>query len=1026
MMKAARFCGGVLLYLAIWAMAMPAWAGESQAQAIPMSDGLNVAILMDCSNSMARAKDDPSKRGADENFFRLDAASIMVDMCSIGNSNVAVLPFHKNVAKGDFWGRMIPVTMESRQELSDKILAYDNVSGGTYIFRALSQANDLLEAQVEVGNTNKNIILLLCDGKQSAAKGDTITDAQMAEELSKEVDRARNNGFVIYTIGLLGATDYAFDRASLESMALSTGGKKFEADSADRLPGIFSEIFADAIGSTMASVESGPAPGYDSLQAISMKIPNNSVREANILIRNTEAKNGRISIPKIIVLDPDQKPMALGENVMIQYTNYTTEGGDTYASRYTHAKIIAPSAGEWQILFPRDDAATSVAQPFDLLYNYNVQLYAQVADAEMNKGETLRVKAFFVEQYDPQTGAFTPSGDIALYQHGIQAKIEVVNAYGDVLKQADDVPMVRSERPLAEGDIAGCFYYHVSLTDLGITDSGAYKIQIAAEGDNLVRTLINPLSFTVANREPVANDPVSHTIQIEDILAGDIDASRSWTIDAAELFSDPDGDLLTYALPAKSELVDVTQADGKFTFATKGKTGTEAVTISATDNERESCQATVNITVDSIAERFLADHEVRLSFDKELYDKGDTVKVCLQLYDKAREAFVVDPAYYSLLQAGLVVKRESSRDIAQTAMALGSVTPTGQKDAMPALTAEYTLDTMADNYSFSAEAKLNGREVAVAAASILLDPVEPVLVEEALGRIPRMLRADGPEGGVPIAIDLSECFSDTPGDRLSYIVTVTSEPVARGLVAKLLGLVGVVTLEPHRVVETVHQDSQLTISPVADGKTRIKLTATDTDGKTASTDFVLTVESPKLQLTVLIATVLLSLILAAILFALWYWFIYRKAWPQKSDRELMFYVNDSQVVTGNGETEGRLPGKGKAEVRLSSLFDVDFRAQGDVDADLLDKLALILVRPAARNRLRVRVKDNRFFSGEACEVSLDTGITLDEKRRTIVWPALGQLNVSLHGSTVGIQRTNGAAADTGNGYYSSSDTDSAY
>ena len=999
MKRLARRIVVIFLCLTFIGFLTPALTEETQV--VSISEGLNVVILLDSSTSMGR---EGESTGADPERFRLEAASIMVGMCSVGDSNVAVIPFDRYPHEDSVWGKMHPVTEDTRKTLTEAILGYTRTSGGTYIYRALEKANGLLEQLQSEGSPNKNIVLLLCDGQQSPVSDDrsSITLAQMEELLTEQVERAAGNGSVIYSIGLAGAADATYDAARLSSMATATGGIMREARSASSLPKIFSELFAHAIGSDMvADVQSGPVDGLESMQQIFIPIPNNSVREANILIPAEYVREGSM----IIVLDESGRGVLNGKGMYTLYYDNNLRGRYNVRSRFYQVKITNPPAGDWKIQFERSSATPS-ALHFDLLYNYNVQLYAQLPATELLKDETLSVRAYFLEQYNAQTGQGTPSGDIALYQRGIQATLQVVDMYNNVL---GEFPMNRTDRALNAGEPAGCFYIDIPLAQAGVLRQGDYKINVVAEGDHLVRGLVNDVMFHVTNRTPEATN-VAHTIQIEDILSQTMDESQTWTIGAGDLFVDLDGDALEYALPAEGDVVSLAAADGKFTFTTKGKVGTQSLVISATDNDFASCEATVEITVESIAQQFLADHEARLALGKEpgQYDKGETAQIYLQLYRTADDSLITDQRYYDLLNAELLVHRESEpKDIAQYSMRLESLMPAGRTTPSPVMVMPYTLAVLAENYRFDADVTIQDLSMQVADVSLLLNPVPPVLVQDAIDRIVKNHKADGPEGKVPFLLDLDECFTDTPGDTLRYACEIINDPVERGIVAHLLSIIGQIELSPDTVVEKAEQGNILTFTPVSDGKVSVVLTATDNDGLSVKAQFDIIVESPAMQTMILLATVVILVCVALILWLLAYWLVYRKKWLSIRHNSIDFFIDGSQVVTEAGVPEATLPtAKGKKELKLSSLTDNIYAPRrNEIDGELANKLNRIFVRPASRNNLRVRIKDKRFFKGESsCEVSIEGVKALSEKRHSMMWDSESRLSVSVGGHTVGIQR----------------------
>ncbi|MCE2422098.1 MAG: hypothetical protein J4G03_02065 [Gemmatimonadetes bacterium] len=133
----------------------------------------------------------------------------------------------------------------------------------------------------------------------------------------------------------------------------------------------------------------------------------------------------------------------------------------------------------------------------------------------------------------------------------------------------------------------------VGTVDVGLTVT-------ATDPDGLSATTTVDVSIIQPNRAPEVVGSVSSL----DVFAG-----RSVTVDVAALFSDPDGDQLTYTIQSNDESVATAElADGEATL-TGVKQGTALITIGATDPENlaASVSASVTVTLETVFEDDFSD-----------------------------------------------------------------------------------------------------------------------------------------------------------------------------------------------------------------------------------------------------------------------------------------------------------------------------------------------------------------------------------------------------------------------------------
>jgi Ca-activated chloride channel family protein len=185
--------------------------GKTTADEIPV----RAVLAIDSSGSMEET---------DSEGHRISAAKSFVNMMNSSKDLVGVVSWDDNI---DF---VLPLTNDFTEAIN-KIDEVDS-GDGTNMDAGLKAAVDLL-----VGDSNaSDVIVFLTDGNgeytPSGASG-------------SQADRARDEGIVIYSIGLnVSGTDA---EASLNDMATATGGKYYSAPESESLELIYEEISREVI-----------------------------------------------------------------------------------------------------------------------------------------------------------------------------------------------------------------------------------------------------------------------------------------------------------------------------------------------------------------------------------------------------------------------------------------------------------------------------------------------------------------------------------------------------------------------------------------------------------------------------------------------------------------------------------------------------------------------------------------------------------------------------------------------------------
>jgi len=190
-------------------------AGESLPRTVP----LDVVLAIDSSASMTET--DPTN-------MRLDAARGLVMKMDPARDRVGLVSWDEDV---DF---SIPPTSEFARVL--EAIGRVDSSDGTNLDRGLKEAIDLLTANSTGSDERARFVVFLSDGE-----GDYTASGRAGSQ----ADRARNDGIVIYTIGLKLADSRA--KKSLEEMAETTGGRYYEACDSTALESIYQAIGEEVI-----------------------------------------------------------------------------------------------------------------------------------------------------------------------------------------------------------------------------------------------------------------------------------------------------------------------------------------------------------------------------------------------------------------------------------------------------------------------------------------------------------------------------------------------------------------------------------------------------------------------------------------------------------------------------------------------------------------------------------------------------------------------------------------------------------
>lgn len=321
-----------------------------------VGNNMDAVLVVDVSNSMTQS---------DKNKVSNEAMKMFVDMTSIQANKIGVVSYTDKIER-----EKALIQVNSEEDKKDIKAFIDSLQKGAYtdIAVGVTEAVKILDAGHDPANAP--IIVLLADGNNFLNKASGRTQSQSDQELQEAVKAAKAKGYPIYTIGL--NADGQLNRTTLQQIAAETNGKFFETSTADKLPQILSEIFANHLKLKVVPVKSFTANGQT--QEVPISIPNASVMEANISIMSGKAV-------EVKLFDPSGKQVPIPSNeVRLSKSN-----------AYTMLKLVKPQQGDWKL---QVKGVPKEKIDINLIFNYDLQLAAEPIKATSFKaGDVVPIKA---------------------------------------------------------------------------------------------------------------------------------------------------------------------------------------------------------------------------------------------------------------------------------------------------------------------------------------------------------------------------------------------------------------------------------------------------------------------------------------------------------------------------------------------------------------------------------------------------------------------------------------------------------
>ncbi|MED1952049.1 vWA domain-containing protein [Brevibacillus centrosporus] len=399
--------------------------GTQMSFAQTSASNMDAVLVVDVSNSMTQS---------DKNKVSNEAMKMFVDMTSTRKNKIGIISYTDKIER-----EKALIEVNSEQDKNDIKSFIDSLQKGAYtdISVGVTEAVKILDAGHDPANAP--IIVLLADGNNYLNEAAGGSAALSDKRLQDAVKAAQSKGYPIYTIGL--NADGQLNRTTLQQIATQTKGKFFETSTADKLPAILSEIFANHLKLKVVPIKSFTSNGQ--IQEVPINIPNANVLEANISIMSQKSV-------ELKLFDPSGKEVAIPSNDVRL----------SRSSAYTMLKLVMPQQGDWSL---QVKGVPKEKIDINMIYNYDLQLEMEpLKNQSYQAGDVVPVKAALVSN-----GQKVSSPDLYKQMKG-------------TLIITDKTDQKTSEAPLTNTDSS----FEGSFT---IPADHAYELKIKAEDASFYR-----------------------------------------------------------------------------------------------------------------------------------------------------------------------------------------------------------------------------------------------------------------------------------------------------------------------------------------------------------------------------------------------------------------------------------------------------------------------------------------------------------------------------------------------------------
>lgn len=597
----------------------------------------------------------------DPDGLRFDAAAALIGMCDAQYSRAAYFMFsddlyaytertsgHVQKIKAEdiaFFNISLPKNRPQRQNLMNTLNG-DNIRNGYGTKRGV-EIGKALSAAVDVeiknqDNGNRKVILLLSSGSKDISS-ESASVARQAKE------RAMENGIEIYTVALKESTNAKL----LQDLATKPTNYQFVANVEDLID-VYRTFFADMIGSNPS--HTGPAVRLeDGTKEISLKIPNESVSEVNLIIPLKKMEG-------LELIGPDGKAIkSTDDSILInQSRNFCTY------------KLVDPKADTYYLRYSSKEERDIVIQ---YVFSYSVQAVAGVESQKISKHQPVTVTARYIDNG-------VPTKDLRLYE--IPAKV--------TLWKGDKLIVPEQPMPLnANGN-----GYAIEYSGLKQYGAGEYTAKIVFDGAGLLRE--SEVSFTLLNDNPsLIRNGEAYNVTINEPKKAEtydvVQHKKQWDLNT--FVEDVNGDDLVAEVISSPENTDV-HCNG-MTLSVMPKKNMSAdgnIVVVISDIEGgKSGDLIFPVKIANYEDRY-KDYVARFDDPADKLKKNSSQKLILKVYNKD----------------GAVVKDKEHLPETVTAMVK---TGTAQREVVLSITddgcweGEFKTDNIATDYEADADIKIS-------------------------------------------------------------------------------------------------------------------------------------------------------------------------------------------------------------------------------------------------------------------------------------------------------------------------------
>lgn len=318
---------------------------------------VDAVLVLDASNSMKSS--DPQQLGN-------EAMKLFIDMLPSQGDRVGIVSYTDRIER-----EKALTAIQSADDKTELKSFIDGLTRGAYtdISVGMKEAVSILQDNAQQGH--EPMIVLFADGNNQLNSNSGRSNSDADNELNTAVEQAKQNGYPVYTIGL--NADGKLNQEALKKIADDTGGKSFVTTSAEELPEILSEIFADHQEVNVVPVDS--ITGNGQFQDVKIHIPNANVKEANISIMSSQAV-------EVKLVDPSGNAVAVPSDKVSMSTSKS----------YSLVKLLAPAQGDWTLQVKGVDQDKI---DINLVFNYNLELALDpIPTKAYSKGDKIDIVSY--------------------------------------------------------------------------------------------------------------------------------------------------------------------------------------------------------------------------------------------------------------------------------------------------------------------------------------------------------------------------------------------------------------------------------------------------------------------------------------------------------------------------------------------------------------------------------------------------------------------------------------------------------